>query len=151
VSDPDFVDEHRVLVSAPAPAVWEALGASLRPVERAGRGFFARRVLGAVPGAAHGDPLVQGSTLPGFGVREAVPERRLVLAGEHRFSDYLLVFTLEERGTATQLSARSDARFPGLRGRVYRALVIGSGAHQVIVRRWLERIRASAEAQSAHP
>ena len=147
MSDPDFVDEQRVLVSAAAPAVWEALGASLRPVERAGREFFTGRVLGAVPGTAHGDPLDQGSAVPGFGVREAVPERRLVLAGEHRFSDYVLVFTLEERGRATQLSARTHARFPGLRGRVYRALVIGSGAHRMIVWRWLERIRAVAEAQ----
>ena len=138
-----FVDEHRARVAASATDVWKALGASL-PGREAGSSVGAR-VLAARPAGAEGDPLVVGSTIPGFAVRAAVPGRELVLAGRHRFSDYSLVFTLDETDGVTELCARTRARFPGLRGRVYRALVVGSGGHRVIVRRWLDRIRRAAE------
>lgn len=36
------------------------------------------------------------------------------------------------------------AAFPGIHGRVYRALVIGSGGHRIVVRRMLQRIAAAA-------
>jgi len=136
-----FVDEHRVEVAAPALVVWQKLGESLRAGTITGAGA---RLLGAEPSRAEGDPLTAGSTIPGFGVREAVPGQKLVLAGRHRFSDYTLTFTLVDDNGTTQLAARTDAAFPGL-GRVYRALVIGSGGHRALVRRWLERIRRAAE------
>jgi hypothetical protein len=138
-----FVDDHRVMVAAPAPAVWRAVGASLPDTTASRVGAF---LLGARPRRAHGDPLVGGSAVPAFGVRRAVPGHELVLAGRHHFSDYSLVFTLEDRGEVTELSARTLARFPGPHGRVYRALVIGSGAHRILTRRWLGRIRSIAEA-----
>jgi hypothetical protein len=141
-----FVDEHRVSVSAPALVVWRELGESLRRPARAGG--VGARMLHVDPERAQGDPLVEGSTIPGFGVREAVPGQRLVLAGRHRFSDYTLTFTLVDDNGATRLAARTYAAFPGL-GRIYRALVIGSGGHRVIVRRWLERIRRASETDTA--
>ncbi|HEX7717212.1 MAG TPA: hypothetical protein VF416_07975, partial [Marmoricola sp.] len=68
-----------------------------------------------------------------------------------RFSDYALVFELDEHDRATRLTARSLARFPGVRGTAYRALVIGSRGHRVLVRRWLRRIRDAAERTENHP
>jgi hypothetical protein len=138
-----FVDEHRVVVAAPAPAVWRALGASLPRdglVEK-----VSARLLATQPGRAHGDPLHAGSAIPGFGIAEAVPGERLVLAGRHRFSDYRLTFSLASHDGGTEVTARTDARFPGLGGRAYRALVIGSGGHAVLVRRWLRGIGRLAE------
>jgi hypothetical protein len=61
------------------------------------------------------------------------------------------VFTLEDRGEGTELSARTLARFPGLHGRAYRALVIGSGAHRLVTRRWLRRIGRLAERSASRP
>lgn len=147
VADLPLVDEHAVTVPAPADAVWRALGASL-PRSRAA-GLYAAAV-GARDSRPLGDPLVAGSGVPGFSVREAVPRRRLVLTGRHRFSRYALVFDLEERDGSTRLTARTRALFPGTGGRAYRALVIGSGAHRVLVRRWLRRIGAAAEGKARH-
>lgn len=137
-----FVDEHRVLVRAGADAVWRALGRSLPSgaVARAGA-----RLLGADPREGHGEPLTTGSAVPAFAVRSAHPGRALVLAGRHHFSVYALTFTLDREEGAVALVARTEARFPGLRGRAYRALVIGSGAHRGLTRRWLERVRVDAE------
>ena len=141
-----FVDDHRVLVDATPADVWRALGACLPDTAGA---RAAALVLGARPRRAHGDPLVEGSAVPAFGVRRAVPGRELALAGRHHFSDYALVFTLEDRGEGTELSARTLARFPGLHGRAYRALVIGSGAHRIVTRRWLRRIGRLAEGSAS--
>lgn len=41
------------------------------------------------------------------------------------------------------------AKFPGIRGKIYRALVIGSGGHRVMVRRMLGRIASAARSQPA--
>ena len=41
--------------------------------------------------------------------------------------------------------ARADlGGLPGVAGKVYRALVIGSGGHRIVVRRMLKRIAAEA-------
>jgi hypothetical protein len=145
MADLPLIDEHRVRVAAPRTAVWEALGASLRGQARAGGG--AARLLGCRPSRAEGDPMHAGSTIPGFAVAEAVPGERLVLAGRHHFSAYRLVFSLVGDDGAVALVARSEGRFPGLHGRAYRALVIGSGGHRVVMRRWLRRIAAAAGAR----
>ena len=137
-----YVDAHHVTVPAPAAAVWDRLGADLRGGRRLGR--LPAIVLGTVPGVGAGDPLSAGSTLPGFEVRESVPGRLLVLAGRHRFSEYELVWTLDEHDGVTQLGATTYARFPGIHGRIYRGLVIGSRGHRLLVRRWLRRIRDAA-------
>ena len=137
-----FVDEHRVDIAAPAADVWRALSERIR---RFGASAGFGRVLGTEPGRATGTPLDQGATIVGFAVADAVPERRVSLVGRHRFSRYALVLTLAEQPTGTTLAALTYAEFPGLRGTVYRGLVIGSGAHRVLVRRLLRDVRRGAE------
>jgi hypothetical protein len=138
-----FIDEHDVLVAASADSVWHLLGASL-----GSSGSVARllvTLLAAVPSSRSGDSLSQGATMPGFDVAEAVPGDRLVLAGRHRFSEYALIFVLADEPGGTRLSALTHARFPGIRGELYRTAVIRSGAHRVLVMRLLRGIRRAAE------
>jgi hypothetical protein len=137
-----YVDEHHVEVAAPVRVVWRAVGDCL-PRDAAAR--VGAAILGTEPRRGPGDPLAIGGTVPGFEVVEAVPNERLVLAGRHRFSAYALTFELRDLGPTTRLTAVTHALFPRLRGRAYRALVIGSGAHRVLTRQWLERIRGTAE------
>ncbi|MFG2058110.1 hypothetical protein ACGFI9_29225 [Micromonospora sp. NPDC048930] len=141
-----FVDEHRVLAPAPVPAVWRALA---RQVPGAGGGGALARLLGAEPRHAAGRLFDPGATLPGFAVAEAVPGRSVRLTGRHRFSRYALVLTLTARPGGTVLSARTYAEFPGLPGRLYRLLVIGSGAHRVLVARMLRTVRRRAARDAA--
>jgi len=136
-SDLPWVDEHGIELDATPAVVWPAL---LRTVERmtAGRGApaYARAVGCADTEAGGPRPLEVGSTVPGFHVIELLADRLLVLRGAHRFSDYALVFRLEPLGgVRTRLVAETRAEFPGLKGRVYRALVIGTRMHVLIVRR----------------
>ena len=140
-----FIDEHSLEVAAPPSAVWMALGGMLAHESQLPARAFAT-VLGTEPRTAQGDPLVAGSAIPGFRIREAVPGERLALAGRHRFSTYELVFELAARADGTRLSALSYARFPGLHGRAYRALVIGTGGHRFAVSRMLRGIAHAAEA-----
>lgn len=124
-----FVDEHAILIPAPRDRVWEAL------VRRAGSlssggGSPLTRLLGTDPPA-------------GFAVTESVAGQRLTLTGRHRFSQYRLVFELADAIGGTHLQALTYAVFPGVRGRAYRALVIGSRAHVVATNLILRSIRRS--------
>jgi hypothetical protein len=102
------------------------------------------RLLGAEPRRVTGTPFGPGSTLPGFTAAEVVPQRLIRLTGRHRFSRYELAFTLTPDAGGTVLAARSNAEFPGLRGFLYRSLVIGTGGHRIAVRGLLTAIsRAS--------
>ena len=139
-----FVDEHLALIDAPAEAVWQTLGHALR-VRLPLVASAAAAVLGAQSRASVGEPLRAGSTLPGFTVTTAEPGRRLVLTGRHRFSRYALIFSLTDRNGQTQLAARTHASFPGVHGRLYRAVVIGSGGHRLVVNHMLRGIRRAAE------
>jgi hypothetical protein len=142
-TDLPFIDEHEMLVSAPALEVWRTLTKRMsRPQQ--GRGAIAF-LLAAQPRRASGTPLEEGATLPGFKVTESVPGRLLELTGQHRFSRYRLVLTLAEQPDRTLLRARTYARFPGLLGLVYRQLVIGSGGHRLVVIRMLRAVRDHAE------
>jgi hypothetical protein len=42
------------------------------------------------------------------------------------------------------LRAQTHAAFPGIVGQLYRAAVIGSGAHRLVVRRLLSRVARAA-------
>jgi hypothetical protein len=99
------------------------------------------RVLAATPAARSGDwnGDLTGATLPGFAVASAERPVRLELRGRHRFASYALVFLIE----GGSVRAQTYAAFPGIKGRAYRALVIGSGAHGVVTRRLLRRIAAT--------
>jgi hypothetical protein len=142
--DLPFVDEHQVLVRAPAPAVWRSLAAQLTR-SRMGSGALAH-LLAAQPRRAEGTLFEEGASVPGFKVCEALPAQNVRLTGHHRFSRYALTLTLIGRPEGTMLSARTDAEFPGLRGRLYRGLVIGSGAHTILMKRLLQAVRRRAEA-----
>lgn len=134
-----YIDEHRQPVGAPAEAVWAAVARVLRQ-DMGGSEAFAR-LLGCDPlrstAEFTGRP---GETVPGFRVFEAEPGRRLELRGRHRFSNYALTFVVE----GGELRALTHAEFPGLRGRLYRALVIESGMHRLFTRRMLRRIARAA-------
>lgn len=135
MTDPPYVDEYSVVVRQSRDLVWAALEEYAR-----GLGFGRHNplalVLGTVPRA-------------GFKVAERVPGGRLALEGRHHFSRYRLVFELGPSATeGIRLSAKTYAEFPGLRGRAYRALVIGSHAHAVLTSGMVRSIaRRAAEQQ----
>jgi len=140
-----YIDEHLAVVDAGPTATWEALQ---RVVERS----FARvgrtsRLLGCAETVASGPrPLATGSTLPGFRVEAAEPAAELALAGSHRFSDYALVFRLAGGANGqTTLRAETRAAFPGVKGRAYRSLVIGTRIHVLVTRRLLATTKRAAE------
>jgi len=141
------VDEHSTTIEAGPDPTWEAL---LHVVD----GSFAStstarvaRLLGCADSESGGPrPLAAGSSIPGFHVPEAERPVRLELAGRHRFSDYALIFWLDDLGSdRTRLRAETRAEFPGLKGRAYRAMVIGSRGHVLVTRRLLGAVKRSAE------
>src|SRR5260370_5886758 len=127
-----YVDEHAITMAASRERAWTALqryaSASLRIADR----HPLAKLLGTQPRA-------------GFEIVQAEPGHGLTLEGRHRFSRYRLTFTLPDgpAGT-TQLRAATYAAFPGIRGQVYRALVIGSRAHRVAVRQMLRSVQRLA-------
>jgi hypothetical protein len=146
-ADLPYVDEHSTPIAAAPDPVWEAL---LRVVEGSfvsEGGSRGARLLGCDDTEASGSrPLAAGSAFPGFHVEAAERPRELVLAGSHRFSDYALIFRLHEAaGTGTTLRAETRAAFPGLKGRAYRAAVIGTRVHVFVTRRLLAAVKRSAE------
>ena len=115
-----FIDRHEIAIAAPPDAVWTRLLAT-----------FTR------PGSV---------SAAGFAACETVRPERLRLGGRHRFATYELLFELEPAGASTRLRATTHARFGAGLGRVYRALVIGSGGHALVVKGMLRRLRRAAEA-----
>ena len=142
---PAYLDEHAVDVAADAEAVWAELLGTLGATRPAAVTYA--RLVGCADHRATGPrPLAAGSTVPGFRVVAADPPRELLLEGSHRFSTYALAFRIDDLGPGrSRLRAESWADFPGLRGRVYRGLVVGSGGHVVLVRRLLAGIGRRAE------
>jgi hypothetical protein len=72
---------------------------------------------------------------PFFSLDETMPMQRFALTGRHLFAVYKLVFELDDLDDGlparTLLCARSWADFPGVHGKVYRALVIGTPAPRI--------------------
>lgn len=128
VGDLPYVDEHAITVEVPRDQAWAALNryaASIGLPE----GSPMARILGTAPRS-------------GFAVAESVPASTLTLAGRHRFSRYALVFELDDAaGDAVVLRAKTYAVFPGLHGKVYRALVIGTRVHVLATNRMLGSVR----------
>jgi hypothetical protein len=119
-----YIDEHAITVSANRDDTWSAL---LKVMCR--------------------DPLDPSTVPTGFVLDEARQPERFALKGRHPFAIYRLVFELDGDSTdLTRLRALTWAAFPGIHGKVYRALVIGTGAHRVAVRGMLKRIAATAPA-----
>jgi hypothetical protein len=141
------IDEHSSLISANPQDTWEAV---LRVLEGSFGSAATGRVahlLGCADTEASGPrPLSTGSTFPGFQVEAAERPAELALAGSHRFSNYALIFRLDERdGGHTLLRAETRADFPGLKGSVYRTLVIGTRGHVLVTRRLLDAAKQRAE------
>lgn len=148
-----YVDDHVQRIDAPPERVWTALLTTMRKQ-------FARnppRPLTAVWGLQQptrlGDWTTQvtiGDTIPGFTVAQSEPTRLLTLRGSHRFSRYELRFELDSRHPrSVEIHATTSAAFPGLHGRIYRALVIGTGGHRIVVRRLLRAVARRAERTEA--
>ena len=109
-----YIDEHAISIDAPVAEVWSAL---LRVLCRDAS-----------------DP----STVPlGFVLDEATAPQRFALKGRHPFAVYRWVFELDAHADHTRLRALTWAAFRGLHGKIYRALVIGTGGHRVVFRRAL--------------
>lgn len=146
-ADLPHVDEHSIAIEAMPDATWDAL---LRVVEgsfASGASAKGARLLGCADTVAAGPrPLAAGSVLPGFHVEAAEQPRELALAGSHRFSDYALIFRLDQQGDGiTTLRAETRATFPGLKGRAYRTMVIGTRMHVLVTNRILGAAKRSAE------
>jgi hypothetical protein len=131
-----YIDEHTVRVDALRRATWAGL----------------RRYTESLLHGAERNPLVAllgPQPRAGFDVAESVEEQRLSLAGRHRFSRYRLDFELTDAPDGgTCVHARSYAAFPGIHGRVYRGLVIGTRLHVVATNYMLHRIRAAVAGKS---
>jgi hypothetical protein len=121
-----YIDEHAITIDANRADTWSAL---LRVMCRDPR-----------------DP----STVPvGFVLDECRAPARFALKGRHWFAAYRWVFELDDLDATagTRLRAATWAAFPGIHGKAYRALVISTGAHRVVVRRTLKRVAASVLAE----
>ncbi len=130
-----YIDEHAITVDANREETWSAL---LRVMCR--------------------DPHDPSTVPTGFILDEARRPERFALKGRHPFAVYRWVFELDleidtEPGDnarhRTRLRALTWADFPGTHGRIYRALVIGTGAHRVAVRWTLKCIAAAAHSRGA--
>jgi Protein of unknown function (DUF2867) len=124
-----YIDEHAITVDANREETWSAL---LRVTCR--------------------DPHDPSTVPTGFILDEARPPERFALKGRHPFAVYRWVFELDPEPVdaapqRTRLRAATWADFPGVHGKIYRALVIGTGAHRVVVRRTLKRIAAAVIAE----
>jgi SnoaL-like domain len=140
------VDEHGAEIAADPDQVWEALAAVLPRVFATRRSTRLAKLLGDAVTEAQGEPTVIGSTLPGFVVSRSIRPSVLALLGQHRFSRYALVFRIDQLGIGrSRLRAETRAEFPGLKGKLYRALVIGTRGHLLVVRRILSAARRRAE------
>jgi hypothetical protein len=145
---PQRIDEHGRDVAAPPAACWEALVVVL---PRAFGGRSKERLaslLGWEQSGSRGHPLLPGSSLPGFRVDRATPPRELILGGAHRFARYELAFGIEELGGGrSRLRAETRAEFPPPWGPPYRARVIGSRGHALVVNLLLRAVAGRAERQ----
>jgi hypothetical protein len=127
--DLPYVDEHAIRIAASREVVWSALQHYAATSLRIPEGNLIARLLGTEPSA-------------GFEVAQSEPTQGLTLVGRHRFSRYMLRFELTDGGDeATQLRAQTYAQFPGFRGQLYRALVIGTRAHVLATNHMLRSVR----------
>ncbi len=140
------IDEHAIEVDAPAEVSWEAI---FPTIEQSLNGRHAQRYaerLGAVVTVANGDLHHPGGMLPGFTVIRAIEPVMLALAGRHRFSQYAVVFRIDLLpGQRSQVRLETRAEFFGRKGRLYRAGVVGTRGHVLVVNRMLRAIKRRAE------
>lgn len=141
-----YVDEHSVSIAAGPETVWPALVRHVTAsFSGAGAERFAR-LLGCEPATASdwAQPAA-GCTLAGFRAESVERPRLLRLTGRHRFSRYALTFRVDEVDGGVRCRAETRADFPGLHGRLYRAAVIGTGGHRILLRRMFRHVKRTAE------
>jgi hypothetical protein len=128
-------------------AIWTAVSRGVVASAAIARDWKRSRARNQAAGRDPHDP----ATVPtGFVLDEARPPERFALEGRHLFAIYRWVFELDEEASQrTRVRATSWAKFPGLHGKVYRALVIGSGGYRIAVRWMLKRIAAAAHPRRA--
>lgn len=144
MSELAFVDEHVARTDASPERVWDSLTSSIENAFGVLASGYAR-VVGCEPVKASGPrPFAVGSTVPGFAVTGLDAPHRLVLTGSHRFSVYRLTFTIEQDGSGSTLTGRTDADFPGVLGAGYRIGVVRTGAHALLTGGMVRRIAAAA-------
>lgn len=140
------IDEHYIDLEAPAEAAYAALFPTLESA--LGSKFahsYCERV-GALETEAHGDLHHPGGTLPGFTVIRAVAPVMLALAGEHRYAQYAVVFRIDLLpGQRSRVRLETRALFAPGKGKLYRAAVVGTRGHTIIVNRMLRSIKRRAE------
>lgn len=141
------IDEHAIEIAAPPAPVWEALLHVVEASVSSGAAPSLAQAVGCADTEASGPrPLAAGSVVTGFHVAAAERPVELALAGSHRFSSYALIFRLDELGGGrTRLRAETRAEFPGFKGSVYRALVIGTRMHVLVTRRMIGAAKRRAE------
>ena len=141
-----LLDEHVIGSSADPRRVWSALPGGIAAAFDRGRARALAGLLGCRERRAD-EPFapIEGATIPGFRVARSDPPREIALEGRHRFSRYRLTFEIEPRGSGSRIRAVTHADFPGVRGSLYRALVVGSGGHRIVTRRILNSIARRAE------
>ena len=142
------IDEHAVVVNASRANTWRALRQSVEASRHGDARRLGARLLGCENTEGNAVPVDRtGATTVGFYVAAVESERRLELAGAHRWSRYALIYSLEEASDrAVRLQAETRAEFPGLSGRFYRLLVIDSRLHVLAIRSTLRSIKQRAEA-----
>jgi hypothetical protein len=133
-------------VAATPDRVWEALIETAGDAGGLSLGPITAKALGCVTDSTGGPPGKIGSTIPGFIVTRSIAPAVLALMGEHRFSRYALIFYAAETAAGpVRLSAETRAEFPGVKGRLYKSLVIGTRGHVVATRSILRSVRKRAE------
>lgn len=141
-----LVDRHGFRTTVEPQQVWAALAPTLMSSFGRRRSRAFARMVGCRERRVSRPFLMEGGdTLPGFRIRASRAPEELVLQGEHRFSNYALVFRIGGREGITSVSAETRAVFPELRGILYRTMVIGTGLHAFVVRRILKGLRRRAE------
>ncbi|HYO47711.1 MAG TPA: hypothetical protein VEY33_13590 [Gemmatimonadota bacterium] len=146
-----LLDEHSVRTSADPTRVWDAIPEGIAAAFDHGRGRALAGLLGCRERrAAQPFAAVEGATIPGFRAVRVRAPREIALEGSHHFASYVLTFLVEPQDWGTTLRAVTHAAFPGVRGTLYRALVVGSGGHRLVTRRILKSIARRAERAHTH-
>jgi hypothetical protein len=132
MSELPFVDVHATTVAATPGAVFDAL-------ERIGPR------IGTDPISRTYARLVGTEDRGAFHVARSERPMVVVLGGSRRFSRYELVCRIEPEHGGSVVRFETWAEFPGLGGRVYRAVVIGTGGHRVGMRLMLGSLKRNIE------
>jgi hypothetical protein len=138
------IDDLTMRITATPEDAWRALLGTMRSQTAIELPRVLVRVWGLQEAKRVGewrDVVSVGDSVLGFAVAAAQAPSSLTLRGSHRFSRYELRFELEPAGPEELVvHAKTSAEFPGVLGRIYRALVIGTGGHRFATRRMLSSI-----------